>query len=334
MKIKRVVSVMVAAAVALCFAACKTEKHNERAEALSGEAVKLIEWYKAEKVGENADISELDAATDDAWSGGRVLSNAEISVVGFAKYYGVSGDYDAYFSKLETAFGEVFSDKGTVKTASPGTLYMLARTVSLLGKDPRGFCGVDLIKAATSENAAYKSIYSTPYVLTAVEEFGLRESEKALVDSTVEWLFTEQNDDGGWGVDYMSGDPLTDPDTTAMVLAGLAPFVSASDARIVKAWDKLKTFASESGAYRSAYSDASSDTTAEVLTAAVAAGKDPYGDEFSVGGKNIIDVILTFKNDDGGLRAGADDAPSSEFTVQNVLDAFYRTSVYLNSLKK
>ena len=63
----------------------------------------------------------------------------------------------------------------------------------------------------------------------------------------------------------------------------------------------------------------------------VAAGINPFEDDgFITDGKNLMEIILSFANEDGGLRAGLDDAPSSDYSVQNALDAFYHTSVYLN----
>ncbi len=332
MKIKRISAAVISVVIFFCLAACKADanKPDMRAEALKSEAVKLIGWYKNEKAGESADLSELSASVEDTWSGASILCNADISVIGFAKYYGLSADYDAYFTKLETAFNEIYADKESVKSASPATLYILMRTLVLLDKNPRDFCGVDLIKAATTENTSFKSVYSTPYVLTVLDMWGLGTTEKSLVDSTVDWLFSEQHSDGGWGYeDFYTGEAVTDPDATAMVLAGLAPFVPKDNENIVRAWYCLKSYKTESGVYRSSYSDGSADTTSEVLTAVAAAGKNPYGEEFTTDGKNLIDIILSFRNEDGGLRPNTEDAPSSDITVQNALDAFYRTSVYL-----
>ncbi len=172
-----------------------------------------------------------------------------------------------------------------------------ARTILALvaaGEDPRSFAGVDLVeklKERMKESGQIGDfVYTTIWGITALTAVGEN------VSKSVEWLKTQQNDDGGFA--WVSGERSDFDDTAAAIQALIAAGEPRDSETIKRALEYLKTGQNDDGGMRyfgSSASNAASD--AWTIQALVAAGVNPRS--WVKNGTSVVDHLLSLQAEDG-----------------------------------
>ena len=136
-------------------------------------------------------------------------------------------------------------------------------------------------------------------------------------DDIISELENRKNDDGGWCV----GGKFSDVDVTAMAVAALAPNKSSPAALnlIDGALRFLSSRQEESGGF-SSYGVENAESSAQVIIALAALGRDPDGDhDFTKNMHTVYDALSTFREPDGTYRHTADGNTNKTATIQALL---------------
>lgn len=113
----------------------------------------------------------------------------------------------------------------------------------------------------------------------------------------IDYILKNQLDDGGFA---LMGDQ-SDTDITAMAITGLSPYYSDYNKAIDKAVSAMADMQSENGEFIS-FDTETSESCSQVIIALCSLGIDPSKDErFVKGGKNPVETLLGYRNDDGGF---------------------------------
>ncbi|EHQ35712.1 helical backbone metal receptor [Methanoplanus limicola] len=167
-------------------------------------------------------------------------------------------------------------------------------TLIAAGEDPRSFEGADfvsLLKSKEKDSGQYGDhIYTTNWAVMALSAAGED------VSKSIQWLESQQNDDGGfgWTIDAESDND----DTSSAVMALCSAGRSSSDSSVKSAMKFFRNSQGEDGGFN--YGGSSSSNTASdswVIQALIAAGEDPTS--FIKNGKSPVDNLLTYRTDDG-----------------------------------
>lgn len=138
--------------------------------------------------------------------------------------------------------------------------------------------------------------------------------------SAVEALGAQQQADGGWEWQPGFG---TDTNTTALAVQTLlAAGYPVTDTQIVNGLAFLKSGQQADGGFAydpaAAQYGADANSTAYALMALAAAGADPLGADWTVGGKSAVDFLLSLQGEDGSLEWQAGSGPNLLATAQAV----------------
>lgn len=142
------------------------------------------------------------------------------------------------------------------------------------------------------------------------------ESKTYTADSVIDELLKLQLEDGGWAVMGDNGDV----DVTAMTVQSLAPHYAEEKvkAAVDRAVDLLSRKQLDNGNFAS-FGDENPESTAQVLVALSSLGIDCTKDErFIKGGKNILDVMRSFRIGEGEYAHTAGGAFNPTATIQTL----------------
>jgi len=139
---------------------------------------------------------------------------------------------------------------------------------------------------------------SKPYEIPLVDGIKTQTTREMLMD----YILGREIDGGGWALASTAVEP--DPDMTAMVIQGLAPYYQA-DPMVKKAVDRgvdwLSKAQKANGGYAS-WDSINSESIAQVIIALTSLGIDPHKDSrFIKNGHSVVDALLSFAAPDGGF---------------------------------
>lgn len=167
--------------------------------------------------------------------------------------------------------------------------------VLALGGEPINVDGINVIEKIY--NGDMESIYDYAFGLIALDSgnYGIPENAKYNRDKIINNILSLQTNNNGWA---LVGD-REDIDTTAMVIAALAPYYNKrSDVKnsVDKALKLLSLNQGIEGEFKNAFGNENSNTTAMVIIALCSLGINPCEDErFIKGGNNLIDVLMGYR---------------------------------------
>ena len=177
--------------------------------------------------------------------------------------------------------------------------------VTAIGRNPADVGGYNMLKPlADFEKTVFQGINGPIFALLALDsgnyEIPKLESDgvQATREAYVDYILTAQLADGGWA---LSGN-TSDVDITAMALQALAKY--QEDHKVSKAIDKgLSLLASRQNADGSftAYASQSSESVAQVIVALTELGVPLNDARFVKNGKTLVDVLLGYRQADGGF---------------------------------
>ena len=189
---------------------------------------------------------------------------------------------------LKNLTEETLAIDGTSETAK------MIITVVAVGKDPRNFEGTDfvsLLKKKEKPDGQYSDfIYTTNWAIIAMSAAG-EDTKKS-----VEWLKTQQNEDGGFG--WMPGADSDSDDTASALEALIAGGEPASSPTVRKTLSYLRNAQMNDGGFNYGGSSGSNAASAAwVIQAITAAGENPAG--WTKNGKDVVSQMLSYQQPAG-----------------------------------
>lgn len=222
----------------------------------------------------------------------------------------------------------IITNKGNYRNVTDYERIVLA--LSAAGIDAAHFAGYNLIENIyTNERMTNQGNNGVIYALLALDsgDYDVPNDAKWTRESLVNYLLDQQLDNGGWSL-YGSKASV---DITGMALTALAPYKGQE--KVQGAIDQAVAWISSVQDDNGGFSDDSnggdaSETTAQVIIGLASVGINPTEERFtkqpvdtfaenldsSSSGVNLIQQLLTFKQDDGGfahLQGGESDMMAS-----------------------
>lgn len=196
-------------------------------------------------------------------------------------------------------------------TKTAGGTAKLALAVTLAGRDPRNFAGLNLANTINSFVDPATGHYGQDVTGQALVILALAAMQSAGHPQTFDWLLAQQGPEGGWSFSGDRKPGAADTNTTSLVLQALAsvPAGAQHRAQIEKALAYLHTQQNADGGFPYAQGDpngsaSDANSTALVVMALVAVGEDPTGaaDVWTKGGQTPASALLSFQNAGGAFR--------------------------------
>ncbi|KFD41009.1 hypothetical protein HY02_01285 [Peptococcaceae bacterium SCADC1_2_3] len=205
----------------------------------------------------------------------------------------------------------------TVNTKSENVTYHERRVLGIVaaGGNPRNTGGHSLLERIynfyipaneatglqTPRDITFQGLNGVIYGLIALDtmRYPIPEGARYSRDYLFQYLLSKQNNDGGWN---LSASGNSDVDITAMTLIGLAPYHDRED--VMNAINKgvawLSQKQSNEGGYYS-WGSYNSEAVSQTIIALCANGIDPTSEPFTKNGKNLLDALLSFLQENGSI---------------------------------
>jgi hypothetical protein len=276
--------------------------------ALAG-APEALAWLRARQ---NADGG---FAAD---SGGASDPSATVEAI----FAGVAGGQDpAAWTQSGNTPISFLESKADSTLAKPGDNAKLILAVVAAKRNPRSFGGVDLV-ASLESKLDPSGVYGGAKTGTVFEQtlaiLALKAVRRPIPVLAVDWLTGLQLGDGSWSWNGDTTPGSGDSNTTALAVQALVAAggqgEAGSKARVVKALGYLHGIQNKDGGFpyqkpSAQGSDTDANSTAYVMQAIIAAGGDPAGADWTVGGNTPLSALAALQ-----LKSGA-------FTWQNATPA-------------
>lgn len=205
----------------------------------------------------------------------------------------------------------------TVNTKTESVTYHERRVLGIVaaGGNPRNIGGHNLLERIynfyipaneatglqTPRDITFQGLNGVIYGLIALDtmRYPIPEDARYSRDYLIQYLLSKQNTDGGWN---LSASGNSDVDITAMALIGLAPYHDREDVMNAinrgVAWLSQKQ-TNEGGYY--SWGSYNSESVSQTIIALCANGIDPTSEPFTKNGKNLLDALLSFLQEDGSI---------------------------------
>ncbi|WP_059173648.1 DUF4430 domain-containing protein [Bacillus sp. FJAT-27445] len=209
---------------------------------------------------------------------------------------------------LEGVAKRVKDRSGKFRTITDYERYTLG--ILAAGGNPENFAGYNLVEGIYNGDFSKQGLNGAAYGLIALDsaDFTIPADAKWTKENLKAHLITNQNSDGGWGLDKETG---SDPDTTSMVLTALAPYKDEAAVKPVidKGIQYLKNL------FASSKVD-SSPAAAQAVIALSALGLDANSGIITTDGKTLLGYLASFKHSGGGFAWKAGDGADAISTGQ------------------
>lgn len=220
---------------------------------------------------------------------------------------GSEEDYTSYLDSLREYVENAYALNGTLDRVKSTTCHRICLTVLALGGDPTHFGNktdgtpIDLIADGTydfpGDSIGAQGLNGWIYALIALDAAHIDPPADARFsrEDMIAQILDAQEADGGFG--FISG--TSDVDITAMALQALAPYrdmcADAIEAALGYLGDSM-----DGQCFYTAYSEASAESTAQVVMALCALGIDPQSDSrFLRGDHSLLTALDSFRLSDG-----------------------------------
>jgi hypothetical protein len=288
--------------------------------------------------------------------------------------YGYRDDYSAYFSAVSDYVTQRYKEPNRLDATRATEWHRIALAVSAVGGDPTAIGEhdgepINLIADGTynRENVGIQGINGWAWGLITLDSKGYGVPPDAIWtrDDFISKIIEQQRRDGGFALSPVSA--ASDPDTTALVIQALSPYINhekryqaqapsgignvnlptvAKTVREVidECLDRLSKLQGEDGDY-AYFGTVNAESTAWVMLAVIAAGINPLSDSrFIKNGNTLLDGIMKYRSSDGGFArmnpsdpdnpafvAGRSNSKTSE-QVLYALVGLYRYQNNMNNL--
>lgn len=194
-------------------------------------------------------------------------------------------------------------------------------TATALGLDGREVFGYDFVeKVYNDEQLIGEFTSNAAYGLMALDskDYPIPEDGKWTRDEIVDWLLSTQNEDGGFG--YEEGAD-SDVDMTAIIIQALSKYQDEDKVKEVteKALDYISERQEDDGGFIS-WDEDTSETVSQTILALTSLDIDPKEDDRFIKDGNLIEKLMTFKEEDGGfLHTYGEENESDGFATEQAL---------------
>lgn len=171
--------------------------------------------------------------------------------------------------------------------------------LTAIGKNPEDVAGYNLVTPLLDyDKTIWQGINGSIWAIIALDSGNYAAQE--IRDKYIARILECEKANGGWSLS--DSEQNADADITAMALIALSNYQDRQDVKsaIDRAINILSAMQNENGGY-SAYNTEASESTAQVLTALSALGISYNDARFIKNGKNLIDNIYSFKQEDGSF---------------------------------
>lgn len=201
---------------------------------------------------------------------------------------------EEYLKQIETRMND-----GQI--TQPTDYQRTAMVLSALNENPLDFKGTNFIENIyNNETIVDQGPNAVIFALTALDtkEFEMPEDAYYTREKLVAKLLEMRTSDGGW--DF--GGIKADPDMTGMAITALSEYSDKKEVKdAIEHAIKLLSEMQNSNGTMSSYKIENSESISQTIIGLCANGIDPTSKEFTKGGKNLIDALMTFKTKENGF---------------------------------
>ena len=262
----------------------------------------------------------------------------EWAVLGLARSGRDVPGADAYYASVVEYVQKAMDENGRLNRSRSTENSRLILALTAMGKDVTHVAGRSLLDGLDSMAFITKQSVNGPvWALLALDSHGYPTSGDVTREKLVRAILDTQREDGSWPV--IASSQVPDVDMTAMAVQALAPYYE--NAQVKAAVDAALTFLAGVQNDDATFSeipgtDASAESTAQVIVALTALGIDPTADSrFVKSGVSVVDALCGFYVTGGGFRhLMADKTVDGMATEQGyyALAAYYRLLAQKTSL--
>jgi hypothetical protein len=247
----------------------------------------------------------------------------EWAVIGLARsgYAVPNAYYQAYYKTVEAYVKDC---KGVLHDKKYTEYSRVILGLTAAGYDPRNVGGYDLTAPlADYDKTIWQGINGPIWALIALDSNGYSNPQR---EPYIAELLRRQLDDGGWnlsgGATAESKKETSWSDLTGMALQALARYQDRADVKAAtgRALDGLSKMQGSDGGFNYGSSDATSESTVQVLVALNALGIPADDPRFVKNGNTLVDNILSFQNSDGSFSHTSDGSGNNQMSTEQ---AFY-----------
>ncbi len=188
-------------------------------------------------------------------------------------------------------------------------------------QDPKNFAGEDWVSNLTSQYLPTGQYNTSDAYNQSLAILALTAVNEPVPDGSVEWLKSQQAEDGSWDDGFGTA---KNADATAMaIMAMSAAEITPNDTAVDKALGFLKASQMPTGGweYGTGFGE-NANSTALVIQALASVGEDFHDDkgEWSKDGRTPMAALLEWQNDTGAFQADFGQGPVDNFfaTVQSI----------------
>lgn len=262
----------------------------------------------------------------------------EWAVLGLARSGRDIPGTDDYYASVEEYVRKAMDEDGRLNRSRSTENSRLILALTAMGKDVTHVAGRNLLDGLDSMSFITKQSVNGPvWALLALDSHDYPVSGDVTREKLVRAILDTQREDGSWPV--IASSQVPDVDMTAMAIQALAPYYE--NAQVKAAVDAALTFLAGVQNADGTFSeipgtDASAESTAQVIVALTALGIDPTADSrFVKSGVSVVDALCGFYVTGGGFRHLMDDADVDGMATEQgyyALAAYYRLTAGKTSL--
>ena len=262
----------------------------------------------------------------------------EWAVLGLARSGRDIPGADDYYASVVGYVRKAMDEDGRLNRSRSTENSRLILALTAMGKDVTHVAGRNLLDGLDSMSFITKQSVNGPvWALLALDSHNYPVSGDVTREKLVRAILDTQREDGSWPV--IASSQVPDVDMTAMAIQALAPYYE--NAQVKAAVDAALTFLAGVQNADGTFSeipgtDASAESTAQVIVALTALGIDPTADSrFVKSGVSVVDALCGFYVTGGGFRHLMDDADVDGMATEQgyyALAAYYRLTAGKTSL--
>ena len=262
----------------------------------------------------------------------------EWAVLGLARSGRDIPGADDYYASVEEYVRKAMDEDGRLNRSRSTENSRLILALTAMGKDVTHVAGRNLLDGLDSMSFITKQSVNGPvWALLALDSHDYPVSGDVTREKLARAILDTQREDGSWPV--IASSQVPDVDMTAMAIQALAPYYE--NAQVRAAVDAALTFLAGVQNADGTFSeipgtDASAESTAQVIVALTALGIDPTADSrFVKSGVSVVDALCGFYVTGSGFRHLMDDADVDGMATEQgyyALAAYYRLTAGKTSL--
>ncbi|GAA0115410.1 prenyltransferase/squalene oxidase repeat-containing protein [Clostridium senegalense] len=210
--------------------------------------------------------------------------------------------------KIETKDSSLFGEDGKFKSSTDCERTIIG--IVAAGGDPRNIGGYNLMEDLCGRHLELDTnLFAHMFGLIALDCGNFKITANCNFEriDLVDKILEQEIPSGGWG-----WNGTIDSDTTTMAIAALSPYYN-DDEYVKESVDKglaqLSKMQNSDGEFASTWNPTgSSESVAQTIIALCSIGIDPTDCAmFTKNNKNLLDVLLTYRTEDGGFAHSKDD---------------------------